>query len=123
VATAILLAGPFVDATGSILPVAAMPTVQLWASCREIGEVELPMRCDWLVEPAYDRKWSADDTKHGCVVDKIIEFRKVVGEKSKSVEERRFALRFLLHCVQDMHQPCHVGDNHDRGGRYASAMV
>jgi hypothetical protein len=33
-----------------------------------------------------------------------------------SVEDRRFALRFLIHCVEDMHQPCHVGDNHDRGG-------
>ena len=40
----------------------------------------------------------------------------VVGDKSKPVEERRFALRFLLHCVQDMHQPCHVGENHDKGG-------
>ena len=69
-----------------------------------------------LDEPKYDPKWSADDTKHGCVVDKINEFRKVVGDKSKSIDERRFALRFLVHCLQDMHQPCHVGDNRDRGG-------
>jgi len=69
-----------------------------------------------LDEPKYDPKWSADDPKHGCVVDKINEFRLVVKDKSKSIEERRFALRFLLHCVQDVHQPCHVGDNHDRGG-------
>jgi hypothetical protein len=74
------------------------------------------MHCVQVVEPKYDKKWSADDTKHGCVVDKINEFRKVVGDKSKTIEERRFALRFLIHCVQDMHQPCHVGDNHDRGG-------
>jgi hypothetical protein len=57
-----------------------------------------------LDEPKYDPKWSADDPKHGCVVDKINEFRKAVGDKTKPVEERRFALRFLLHCVQDMHQ-------------------
>jgi hypothetical protein len=69
-----------------------------------------------LDEPRYYRKWSADDTKHGCVVDKINEFRKVVGDKSKPVEERRFALSFLIHCIEDLHQPCHVGDNHDRGG-------
>jgi hypothetical protein len=69
-----------------------------------------------LDEPKYDPKWSAVDAKHGCVVDKINEFRKVVGNKTKPVEERRFALRFLLHCVQDMHEPCNVGDNHDRGG-------
>jgi len=35
-----------------------------------------------LDEPAYHKKWSADDTKHGCVVDKINEFRLVVKNKS-----------------------------------------
>jgi nuclease S1 len=69
-----------------------------------------------LDEPKYDAKFSADDSKHGCVVEKINEFRKVIGDKSTSIEDRRFALRFLLHCLQDMHQPCHVGDNHDKGG-------
>jgi S1/P1 Nuclease len=69
-----------------------------------------------LDEPKYDAKYSADDSKHGCVVDKIKEFRKVIGDKSKSIEDRRFALRFVVHCLQDMHQPCHVGDNHDKGG-------
>jgi len=39
-----------------------------------------------------------------------------VKDKSKAIEERRFALRLLIHCVQDMHQPLHVGDNKDKGG-------
>ncbi len=69
-----------------------------------------------LDEPAYDAKWSADDPKKGCVVDKINEFRKTLKDKSKTVAERRFALRFLIHCVEDMHMPMHVGDNKDRGG-------
>ena len=30
--------------------------------------------------------------------------------------ERRQALRFLVHFVQDMHQPLHVGHRGDRGG-------
>jgi hypothetical protein len=50
------------------------------------------------------------------VVDKINEFRAVLKDPSKSREDRRFALRFLVHCVEDMHMPMHVGDNHDRGG-------
>ncbi len=50
------------------------------------------------------------------MVDKINEFRKVMKDKSKPIEDRRFALRFLIHCVEDMHMPMHVGDNHDRGG-------
>ena len=69
-----------------------------------------------LDEPRYDSKWSADDPRHGCLVDKINEFRKTLKDRSKPVEERRFALRFLIHLVEDMHQPCHVGDNRDRGG-------
>ena len=67
-----------------------------------------------LDEPRYDSKYSGE--KIGCVVDKINEFRKVIGDKSKSIEDRRFALRFLVHCLEDMHMPMHVGDNHDKGG-------
>jgi len=69
-----------------------------------------------LDEPKYDPKWSADDSKHGCVVDKINEFRLVIKDKSKSIEQRRFALRFLIHCIQDLHQPLHIGNNHSSQG-------
>jgi hypothetical protein len=83
---------------------------------------QLPKAAPWhyvdvpLDEPANDKRWSADDPKHGCVVDKINEFRATLKDKTKSVEDRRFALRFLIHCVEDMHMPMHVGENHDRGG-------
>jgi nuclease S1 len=83
---------------------------------------ELPKTAPWhyvdvpLDEPRYDSKWSADDPKHGCVVDKINEFKTTLKDQSKSVEDRRFALRFLIHCVEDMLMSRHVGDNHDRGG-------
>jgi nuclease S1 len=83
---------------------------------------QLPKTAPWhyvdvaLDEPKYDKKWSADDPKKGCVVDKINDFRATLKDKTKPVEDRRFALRFLIHCVEDMHMPLHVGDNHDRGG-------
>jgi S1/P1 Nuclease len=48
-------------------------------------------------------------------VVKINEFRLSRKDASKSVEDRRIALRFLIHCIEDMHQPCHAGDNHDKG--------
>ena len=66
--------------------------------------------------PAYDAKWSGDDPRKGRVVDKIKEFKPTLKDKTKTAEERRLALRFLIHFVEDMHQPCHVGDNKDRGG-------
>jgi nuclease S1 len=64
----------------------------------------------------YNPKFCGDDPKKGCVVDKINEFRLVIKDKTKTVEERRFALRFWIHCVEDMHMPMHVGDNEDKGG-------
>jgi hypothetical protein len=82
----------------------------------------LPKTAPWqyvdvpLDQPKYDAKWSADDPNKGCVVDIINEFRMVIKDKSETVEERRFALRFLIDCIEDMHQPCHVGDNKDTGG-------
>jgi hypothetical protein len=82
----------------------------------------LPKTAPWhyvdvpLDEPRYDSRFSGDVSSKGCVVDKINEFRAVVNDKSKSIEERRFALRFLVHCIEDLHMPLHVGDNHDKGG-------
>lgn len=52
----------------------------------------------------------------GCVVSKIADFRRVLADPTVSPAERRKALRFLVHLVQDLHQPLHVGDRRDRGG-------
>jgi len=49
-------------------------------------------------------------------VDKIHEFQATLKDPARSVEDRRFALRFLVHLIQDLHMPLHVGDNHDKGG-------
>jgi hypothetical protein len=82
----------------------------------------LPKTAPWhyvdvpLDEPRYDPKFSGDVSSKGCVVDKINEFRRTLKDASKSVEARRFALRFLIHCVEDLHMPMHVGDNGDKGG-------
>jgi hypothetical protein len=81
---------------------------------------ELPKTAPWHCvdvpsnEPKYDAKYSGPTM--GCVVDKINEFRLVIKDKTKTIDERRFALRFLIHCVEDMHMPMHVGDNKDKGG-------
>jgi nuclease S1 len=82
----------------------------------------LPKTAPWhyvdvpLDEPRYDPKFSGDVLTKGCVVDKINEFRLTLKDPSKSVDDRRFALRFLIHCVEDLHMPMHVGDNGDKGG-------
>ncbi len=78
---------------------------------------ELPKTAPWhyvdvpLDEPKYNSRFSGDVPDKGCVVDKINEFRLVIKDQAETVEERRFALRFLIHCVEDMHMPLHVGDS------------
>lgn len=54
--------------------------------------------------------------KTGCVVSKALEMRRVLADKSRPKPQRREALRFFVHFVQDLHQPVHVGDRSDRGG-------
>ena len=55
-------------------------------------------------------------SQKACVVDKINEFRLVIKDKSRPLEEGRFALRFLIHCIEYLHMQLHVGDNGDKGG-------
>jgi hypothetical protein len=83
---------------------------------------ELPQASAWhyvdvpLDESRYDARFSGDVPEKGCIVDKIGEMLGAVKDQSKSISERRFALRFLVHLVEDLHMPLHVGDNRDKGG-------
>ena len=52
----------------------------------------------------------------GCVVAAISEQRKKLADRSLPRAERQKALRFVVHFIEDLHQPVHVGDRKDRGG-------
>jgi nuclease S1 len=104
---------------GLLEPGESLADASLWA---DENRGRLPKTAPWhyvdvpLDEPRYDARFSGDTSSKGCVVDRINEFKRIVGDPGKSAQDRRFALRFLIHCVEDLHQPCHVGDNHDKGG-------
>lgn len=51
-----------------------------------------------------------------CIISRIQEFRSVLSDRDAPRAQRREALLFLVHLVEDLHMPLHVGDNHDRGG-------
>src|SRR5262249_40307135 len=52
-----------------------------------------------------------------CVLGAIAKFRKVVNDKIVPMQERREALYFVVHFVEDLHQPLHCGSrNDDKGG-------
>ncbi|APW59257.1 S1/P1 nuclease [Paludisphaera borealis] len=60
--------------------------------------------------------YSARDCRDGCVVSKFHEFYNILADKTAPKARRRMALRYVVHLVEDAHQPMHVGDRRDRGG-------
>ena len=52
----------------------------------------------------------------GCVVSAIDRFATEINDLSLPIEQRREALKFLVHFVGDLHQPLHGGRAEDRGG-------
>jgi hypothetical protein len=75
----------------------------LHAAC--FGRSPLPKKTLASLGPATD-----------CVVDKIDEFTAELTMSATTIEEKRFALQFILHFVGDVHQPLHASDDHDQGG-------
>ena len=69
-----------------------------------------------LDQDRYDDRFAGPEPTKGNIVPKIREFRAILEDANRPVQERRLALRFLIHLVEDLHMPLHVGENHDRGG-------
>jgi hypothetical protein len=63
---------------------------------------------------SYDRE--RDCPRGDCVVAKIEEFTRVLGDLNVSSYDRLEALKFLVHFVADIHQPLHASNKADRGG-------
>jgi hypothetical protein len=61
-------------------------------------------------------RYSPRDCHDNCVVSRLEEFRRVLADPRAPKSRRRLALRFVVHLVEDAHQPMHVGDRRDRGG-------
>jgi hypothetical protein len=51
-----------------------------------------------------------------CIIVAIETDRRLVADPGTPPAARAEALRFLIHFMGDLHQPLHVGDDHDRGG-------
>jgi hypothetical protein len=56
------------------------------------------------------------DAKKSCVVAKIKEFGEVLRNPRATDDQKKMALRFVVHLVGDVHQPLHVADHDDQGG-------
>lgn len=88
----------------------AMAEVAVWADA--IRDNERPETYYWHVAeiPAngvrYDR--ARDCKNDDCIVEKIKDFARVLGDRSVAKRLRTEALQFLIHFVGDLHMPLHA---------------
>ena len=63
---------------------------------------------------------AAANTKDGDAILALLTYLGVLGDENKTVDERRLALRMVVHIVGDLHQPLHNGRGCDVGGNAIS---
>ncbi len=54
--------------------------------------------------------------KDGDAVQALIYFEDLIRNQASKLDQKRIALKFLIHIVGDIHQPLHSGRREDRGG-------
>lgn len=65
----------------------------------------------------FDKQYNdIEPSKEGDVIFAIRYFIKELKDSNTSNENKAFSLKFLVHLVGDIHQPCHVGKQDDKGG-------
>jgi hypothetical protein len=87
--------------------------------------VDIPWNASGFSEPRdcyHPRDEHAPDDHHNCVVDRILIFQRLLGDKRARRSDRMEALKFLIHFVGDVHQPLHAIEE-ARGGNDIHVMA
>jgi hypothetical protein len=96
-------------------PGVSLTDIPTWAD----EQHEIPGSGPWhfvnvpITDSRYDSKYCQPG---GCVVSKIGDFKRVLQNPKAGITERQEALKFLVHFIEDLHQPLDVGDTGSRGG-------
>lgn len=59
---------------------------------------------------------ASDAPAEGDAMTALNRFTVTLRDPKASVEDKRLALRFVVHIIGDLHQPLHTGGGDDRGG-------
>ena len=96
-------------------PGVSLADASTWADGQR--EIEESYRWHFVNVPiSADRYDSRYCSPKGCVVSKIEDCRRILQDPEAGRTQKQQTLKFLIHLIGDLHQPLHVGDNHDQGG-------
>lgn len=100
-------------------PEPTLAGVSVWADdVRETPEYQWTTSMHWVNfaqgQCNYNAATQCPDGR--CVVEAIGRFQTDLADPDTATEQRRTALKFLVHFVGDIHQPMHAGYAADRGG-------
>ena len=58
----------------------------------------------------------SDAPEEGDAMTALTRFTAMLRDPKAAIEDKRLALRFIVHIIGDLHQPLHAGGGNDRGG-------
>ncbi|HRQ65323.1 MAG TPA: S1/P1 nuclease [Xanthomonadaceae bacterium] len=103
-------------------PVVTLAGISTWADEVRAGDdprFEGTARWHYINFPREDacRYLPERDCPSGaCIVEALRVQAAILGDRERSIDSRREALKWVVHLVGDIHQPLHTGFGDDRGG-------
>jgi len=73
-------------------------------------------------DKTYEKLLESEKNPKGDVVWAILHYEDVLKNKKALPKERTEALKFLVHFIEDVHQPLHTGRKDDKGGNTIKLM-
>lgn len=102
-------------------PEPSLAGVSVWAdeiraAGTELGQRSRPWHYINFDRDGCDYQPARECPDGNCVIGAINAQAKILGDRDRPLQERREALKFVVHFIGDAHQPMHAGFRADRGG-------
>lgn len=96
---------------------------ELRANDPDLGRRSAPWHYVTMRAPDCGYDAARDCPDGNCVVGAIEEQARVLADRSRPLDARRRALKFVVHFVGDIHQPLHANNHGDKGGNTVQLRV